>query len=313
MLISVIIPMYNEEEVILKTHERLTQVMGQMGLPYELLYVNDGSRDKTLPMMKDVAEEDSHVRLLSFARNRGHQIAVTAGLDNCVGDAAVIIDADLQDPPEIIPDMVELWQQGYDVVYGKRTFRKGESFLKKLTASMYYKFVSSLSGFAIPRDSGDFRLISRRMVDAMKQMPEHSRYLRGMYAWVGFRQTPIEFVREERFAGETKYTLRKMLKLAADGIFSFSSRPLGIVGGAGAGLIGAGLLYLVVLLVLSLCGVSGLGWQVVVATILAVGGFILCGMGILGAYIARIFEDVQGRPLYFLAEKIGFEEKGEEQ
>lgn len=313
MLLSVIVPMYNEQEVIAKTHERLAQVLSGLGMAYEILYVDDGSRDSTMAIMRKIAQGDSHVRILSFARNRGHQIAVTAGLDACAGDAVVIIDADLQDPPELIPQMVKLWQEGYDVVYGKRSARKGETFLKKLTASAYYRLVSALSGFPIPKDSGDFRLVSRRVVEAMRAMPEHSRYLRGMYAWVGFRQRPLEFVRDERLAGETKYTLRKMLKLAADGIFSFSARPMTLIGVVGSVMLCAGLLYLIILLIVALCGVTGLQWQAVIAVVLSVGGMILLGMGILGAYIARIFEDVKGRPLYFIAERIGFDDKEDKQ
>ncbi len=313
MLLSVVVPMYNEQEVLAETYRRLTNVCASTGFDYELILVDDCSRDRTMDIAREIQGGDARVKLLSVARNGGQMIALTAGIDHAMGDCVFIIDADLQDPPELLFTMLEKWREGYQVVYGKRTRRKGESFLKKLTASVYYRLVSALSGFPIPHDVSDFRLIDRVVADALRRMPEHSRYLRGMIAWIGFRQIPVEFVREERFAGETKYTLKKMLKLAADGIFSFSSRPMALVGALGTLLLLGGLGWLLALLIALCAGLQNLGTQTVIAVVLAVGGAVLCGNSILGAYIGRIFEDVKGRPLYFLKEKIGFDTRQSEE
>lgn len=309
MLVSVVVPMYNEQEVLPETYRRLTAVCRGLEMDYEILLIDDCSRDATMEIARKLQAEDSHIRLLSVARNGGQMVALTAGLDHARGDCALIIDADLQDPPELLPEMLAKWREGYQVVYGRRTRRKGEGILKRASASLYYRIVTGLSGFPIPRDASDFRLIDRVVIDALRAMPEHSRYLRGMIAWIGFRQIPLEFVREERFAGETKYTLKKMLRLAADGIFSFSSRPILFIGALGALLAAGGCGYLLGLLIAAIAGASGLIAQVTIAVILAVGGLILCGMAVLGAYIGRVFEDVKGRPLYFIAEKRGFEEE----
>ncbi len=309
MLLSVIVPMYNEQEVLSETYRRLTAVCQAANCDYELIFVDDASADRTMEIARELQAVDAHVRLLSVARNAGQMIALTAGLDHARGDCAFIIDADLQDPPELLPQMLEKWREGYQVVYGKRIKRKGESFLKKLTASAYYRLVTAVSGFPIPKDTSDFRLIDRVVINALKTMPEHSRYLRGMIAWVGFRQTPVEFVREERFAGETKYTLKKMLRLAADGIFSFSSRPIALVGIVGSVFALGGLCWWLGLLIAFLLGAGALGTQGIIASIIAMGGLILLGIALLGAYIGRIFEDVKARPLYFIAEKRGFEEE----
>ena len=240
-LISVIVPLYNEEEVIGESYRRLTQVMSSMEEDYELIFVNDGSRDKTFDLARGIQEKDPHVVLVDFSRNFGHQMAVSAGLEQARGDAVVIIDADLQDPPELIPKMVEMWRGGAEVVYGKRASRQGETAFKKLTAFCYYRVLDALSGWKIPKDTGDFRLMDRKVADVLRSMPEHNRFLRGMVSWLGFRQVPLEFVREERFAGTTKYPLKKMLKLASDGIVSFSGKPFGIMRVLGGLLLAAGL------------------------------------------------------------------------
>ena len=298
-LISVIVPLYNEEEVIHESYRRLTNVLAAMEDDYELIFVNDGSRDKTFPMAKAIQEKDPRMVLVDFARNFGHQIAVTAGLDQAKGDAVVIIDADLQDPPELIPQMVEMWKNGAEVVYGKRVSRKGETFFKKLTAFAYYRILDALSGWKIPKDTGDFRLMDKKVADVMRSMHEHNRFLRGMVSWVGFRQEPIEFVREERFAGETKYPLKKMLKLATDGIISFSGKPFGIIRAVGGVITAAGMLMLLALLI-ALCFTAVEGWLWVLCAVLATGGLNLLALGICGIYFERMYDELKGRPLYIL-------------
>ena len=303
---SIIIPCYNEQEVLTETHRRLTAVMEEMGESYELVYVNDGSRDNTPAMLNELAAQDPHVRVVHFARNGGHQIAVTAGLDYASGDALVIIDADLQDPPEVIPEMAAKWKEGFEVVYGQRRSRQGESRFKEMTAKAYYKILQKLAGDIFPRDTGDFRLVDRKVADVIRGMPEHSRYLRGMFAWAGFKQTPVLFDRDKRFAGETHYPLKKMIKLAMDGILSFSDKPLtlplvlGFVMTALGGLMG-----LILLILLLFHTQGGLWW--IASLILLSGGAILLCMGIQGRYLARVYEEVKGRPLYVVGDTRGFE------
>lgn len=308
---SVIIPMYNEEEVILESYRRLDNVMRPLGEEYELIFVNDGSRDRTMEIMLDVAKKDSHVKIVDFARNFGHQTAVTAGMKYSSGDAVVIIDADLQDPPELIPGMIEKWKEGYEVVYGKRLKREGETKFKLVTAKAFYKLINSLSGNMIPMDTGDFRLIDRAVVDAMNSMPEHNRFLRGMGSWVGFRQYAYEYKRDERWAGTTKYPLKKMIKLAKDGIISFSSKPLELLSVLGCVSIGVCFLWLLVLIILAICGVFFRQWQLIVAFMGIFAGIILIGMGILGEYIGRIYDEAKGRPLYTVLRTVNFEDKKE--
>lgn len=304
---SVIIPMFNEEEVIAESYKRLTAVMQTLNEPYELLFVNDGSRDKTMEIMKDISAKDSNVKIVEFARNFGHQIAVTAGMHYCSGEAAIIIDADLQDPPEVIPQMIEKWKEGYQVVYGKRLKRKGETFFKLFTAKMFYKVINKLSGNMIPMDTGDFRLIDRCVIDVMNAMPEHNRFLRGMGSWVGFKQYPLEYLRDARWAGETKYPLKKMIKLAKDGIISFSNKPLEFISAIGVGFSGLAAAWLLVLLVLALCGVDFGTWQLIVAFMMLFTGVLLFALGILGEYIGRIYDEAKGRPQYTVLNTYGFE------
>lgn len=302
---SIIIPCYNEQEVIQETHRRLTQVMQGMDGDYELIYVNDGSKDQTPLLLNSLQESDSHVRLVHFARNGGHQIAVSAGIDHASGDALVIIDADLQDPPEVIPQMAAKWREGFDVVYGQRRSRKGESRFKKMTADLYYKMLQKLAGDIFPRNTGDFRLVDRRVADVIRSMPEHARYLRGMFAWAGFKQTPLLFDRDKRFAGQTHYPLKKMLKLAADGIISFSDKPLMLPLVLGVLLGAAGGLGFLVLLILLLCGIpGGMWWLADLMTLLT--ALVLVSLGIEGRYLSRVYEEVKGRPLYVIAETRGF-------
>jgi len=303
---SVIVPCYNEEAVLRETHKRLTQVLTQMGEAYEIVYVNDGSRDATAEILRALAGEDGHVRAVMFARNAGHQLAVTAGLDYACGDAVVIIDADLQDPPEVIPEMAEKWKQGAQVVFGQRKKRAGETAFKKVTASAYYRLLNWLTGGMVPRDTGDFRLVDRQVADAIRGMPEHNRFLRGMFAWVGFRQEAVFYDRDKRFAGETHYPLKKMLKLASDGVFSFSVKPLKAIWGLGLCLLALGGLGLLILLILLLCGVGGGLWWLA-ALMGACTGCVLTALGVVGEYIARIYDESRGRPLYIVAEALGFE------
>lgn len=225
---SIIVPMYNEEAVIEHTYERLKVVMDSAGQPYELIFVNDGSKDRTVELMKRIGDLDPNVRLIDFSRNFGHQIAISAGMDYAQGDAIIVIDADLQDPPEVILDMIDKWKEGFEVVYGRRLKRKGETLFKKLTAMAFYRVLRSMTNVDIPLDTGDFRLIDRKVCDVLRGLKEKNRFVRGLISWIGFRQTSVEYVREERFAGETKYPLRKMIRFALDGITSFSYKPLKI-------------------------------------------------------------------------------------
>jgi polyisoprenyl-phosphate glycosyltransferase len=224
-LISIVIPMYYEQEVAGECYKRVKRVMLENNLKHELIFVNDGSKDRTIDILESIAAEDPCVKIIDFSRNFGHQIAVTAGVNYSLGDMVVIIDADLQDPPELIVDMIDKWHQGYDIVYAKRKKRKGETWFKLTTAKYFYRFLSFMSDVDIPKDTGDFRLMDRKVVESFKAMPERNRFVRGMISWIGFNQTYIEYERDERFAGETKYPLKKMIKFASDGIIAFSSKP----------------------------------------------------------------------------------------
>ncbi len=299
--------MYNEEEVIEETYHRLKNVMDKIGESYELVFVNDGSKDKSAQIISELVKTDENIRLIDFSRNFGHQIAVTAGLDYVQGQAIVIIDADLQDPPEVIPQMLEKWREGYDVVYGKRLKRQGETAFKKASAHVYYRILGALTDGNIPRDTGDFRLIDRKVCEAIKRLPEKNRFLRGMVNWVGFNQVAVEYVRDERWAGETKYPLKKMLKFAADGIFSFTYKPLKLATYIGLFLSVIGFIYLLVVLFQKLFTDTALtGWASIMAVSLVFHGITLVILGIIGEYIGRIYEEVKGRPLYIVKETIGF-------
>lgn len=301
--LSVVIPAYNEEAVLDLFYTRMTEVLDGFGCDYELVFVDDGSADRTWEMLSALAARDRRVIALRFARNFGHQTAVTAGMDAATGDAVVVIDADLQDPPEVIGDMIERWKQGYDVVYGKRLKREGETFFKKFTAAVYYRLLRMMSASEIPLDTGDFRLLDRRVVDAMCSMREHNRFLRGLSAWTGFSQCAVEYVRHERAAGSTKYTLKKMLKLASDGIIGFSSKPLTLSFWTGCGVLGlTGLCMIALLVVQIIRGFALLPW-VLALLFLLVGGLFIAS-GVIGAYIARIYDEVKGRPIYILSEEL---------
>lgn len=301
--LSLIVPVYNEEEVLRASYERMKAAMETTGYPFEILYVNDGSRDRSLDILREIAAQDLRVKALSFSRNFGHQTAVTCGMDAAKGDALIIIDVDLQDPPELIPEMVRRWEQGGEIIYGKRLKREGETLFKKLTAAAYYRLLAWMSAYPIPLDTGDFRLIDRKVADVFLQMREHNRFLRGMSAWMGFRSEPIEYERHERFAGSTKYTLKKMLRLAMDGITGFSDKPLTLPGILGIGIcVTAGLGLIALIVCACTCGAAP--WLWALDGVVLLQGLTLCCMGLQGMYFGRMYDELKGRPLYIVSEKI---------
>ncbi|MFS8603021.1 glycosyltransferase family 2 protein [Priestia megaterium] len=309
---SIVVPVYNEEEVIHETYRRLTEVMRSTKEAYELLFVNDGSRDRTAEIIKEYSEQDPAIVLLDFARNFGHQIAITAGMDYARGEAVVVIDADLQDPPELILEMIEKWKQGFDVVYAKRTKRKGETYFKKQTAAMFYRFLRAMTDIDIPLDTGDFRLLDRKVCNQMNSIQEKNRFVRGLVSWVGFKQIAVEYERDERLAGESKYPLKKMLKLSMDGITSFSYKPLKLASYAGVTLSGIGFIYLLVVLYLKLFTESTItGWSSLIVIQLFFSGIMLIILGMIGEYIGRIYDETKNRPLYIVREKYQFETRKE--
>jgi len=306
---SVVVPAYNEESLIEESYRRLKKVMDSINEPYELIFVNDGSFDRTLEILMRICENDKNVKLISFSRNFGHQTAITAGMDNAKGDAVIVIDADLQDPPEVILKMIEKWKEGYDVVYGKRAKRNGESFFKLFTAKVFYRLLKSLTNVDIPVDTGDFRLIDRKVCDvmnSMKSIKEKNRYIRGLISWVGFKQIGVDYIRDPRLAGETKYTLKKMLKLAMDGITSFSYAPLKLPLYIGAFLVAASVLYFIVGAVLKITGITISIWNAAIALNILLSGINFAVLGVFGEYIGRIYDEVRDRPLYIVAKKVGF-------
>lgn len=311
MLLSVIVPCYNEESVLKQTHQRLTSVLGQIpDLAYELIYVNDGSTDHTMEILAQLQASDESVRVLNLSRNFGHQVAVTAGLENAAGDAVVVIDADLQDPPEVIPAMIEQWREGYHVAYGERAERAGETGFKLWTAKAFYRLINRLSDTKIPLDAGDFRLMDRRVVDVLLMMPERDRFLRGMVSWVGFRQIAVPYRREARYAGASKYPLLKMIGFAADGIISFSLLPLKLAiwsGFIAIWLAIAGILMAIIVRLYKLYDINlGRGWASIFVAVLFMGGVQLVFLGIIGEYLGRIYTEVKRRPLYVVQERLGF-------
>jgi glycosyltransferase involved in cell wall biosynthesis len=314
MLLSVIIPCFNEELVIRETHGRLTGVLGGLqGVDYELIYVDDGSRDETPRVLGELQSVDERVRVIRLSRNFGHQIAVTAGLESASGDAAVIIDADLKDPPEVITEMVERWREGYHVVYGVRVERSGETRFKLWTAKTFYRLINRLSETEIPRDTGDFRLMDRKVLDVLLAMPERDRFLRGMISWIGFRQTPVHYKREPRLRGTSKYPLMKMIRFATDGILSFSIIPLKLAiwtGFAAIGLAIMGIILAVLERVYRLYDINlGRGWASLFIAVLFMGGVQLLTLGIIGEYLGRIYTEVKRRPLYVVQERLGFDKQ----
>ena len=306
--VSIVIPCYNEEGNLWETHRRVTQALSQADVDYEIVYVDDGSRDATPGMLRDLQAHDARVRVIYLSRNFGHQFAVTAGLAHAGGDAAIIMDADLQDPPEVAIEMIQRWQEGYDVVYGVRTDREGETRFKLITATMFYRLIRWLSDTEIPLDTGDFRLLDRKVVDAIVAMPERDRFVRGMVSWAGYRQIGVPYRRAARFAGETKYPFPKMVRFALDGILSFSVKPLRLstlMGFVSAGLALTGILYALGIRLFTQRWVTG--WTALIIAILFLGGAQLISLGIIGEYIGRLYGEAKRRPLYLVRETLGLE------
>ncbi len=306
-LLSLIVPVFNEEEVLPVSYARMSAAMQALtGYDYEIIYVNDGSRDGTMKQLRAIAKEHKEVRVISFSRNFGHQLAVTAGMDNARGDALIIIDADLQDPPEVIAELVKAWENGADIAYGKRLKREGETVFKKLTAFCYYRLLNAMSAYPIPLDTGDFRLLDKKVADVFLEMREHNRFLRGMSGWMGFDAVPVEYVRHERQAGKTKYTLKKMLRLAFDGILGFSYKPMSLALYAGAALGVTGMLGLIALIIIA-ATIGCAPWLWAVDGLVLINALTLAAIGVQGAYLNRIYDEVRGRPLYIAAETINLD------
>ncbi len=308
--ISIVIPMYYEQEVATECYNRVTSVCKNIAdYEYEIIFVNDGSKDKTLEILESIAKQNKAVKIISFSRNFGHQAAVTAGLKFVTGDAIVIIDADLQDPPELIPEMLNLWEQGNEVIYGKRKEREGESKFKLLTASMFYKTLNALSDVEIPENTGDFRLVDRKVVDVVNALPEHNKFLRGLFSWVGFKQYEYEYNRKERFAGKTKYPLKKMLKLASDGIISFSTKPLKLLAGLGIFSILISIAILIYALISYAFDLNNLtaGWTSLMVAITFFAGVQLLSIWIMSEYIGRIYDETKNRPQYIIDKMINID------
>lgn len=309
VLCSVVVPVYNEEAVVQETYSRLKSVMDKLDEPYELIFINDGSKDKTAEIIYGICNLDHNVKFINFSRNFGHQTAVTAGMDYAIGDTVVLIDADLQDPPELIPEMLQKWREGYDVVYGIRIRRKGETLFKKITAKFFYRLLNGLTEVEIPVDTGDFRLVDRKICDELKRVNEKSRYIRGLISWLGFKQTGINYVRDKRFAGETKYPLKKMLRYAFDGITSFSYKPLKIASYFGGIISFLSFAYLLVVIYQRLFTEKTItGWASTLAVSLFFNGIVLIILGIMGEYIGRIYDEAKGRPLYIVKETKNIDE-----
>ena len=308
---SVVIPCYNEQAVLPESYARISRVMQTHFQHYELVFINDGSADATWPILQKLSREDTHVKVLSFSRNFGHQAAVSAGLARCSGAVAIIIDADLQDPPELIPDMVALHlNDPCEVVYAVRKSRQGESFFKKFTAKLFYRTINYLSEVPLPLDTGDFRLIDRKVIDAFNQMPERNKYIRGLISWVGFRQLPIYYERSVRFAGETKYSLGKMLRFARTSLLYFSNKPLRIASSAGIAAVVISLLLALWVLYTLVFEPARLvqGWASIIIVVLFFGGVQMLTIGILGEYLSSIFNEIKGRPEYIVQTALNFDQ-----
>jgi glycosyltransferase involved in cell wall biosynthesis len=308
--ITIIAPVYNEEPVLHELYKRVSTVMDRHDESWELLLVDDGSRDRSAAIIAELNAQDSRVKGISFSRNFGFQEAVTAGMDYSSGDAVVLTDADLQDPPEVIPEMIAKWHEGYDVVYGVRTEREGETWFKLITAKMFYRIIHRITSVNIPLDTGDFRLMDRRVVDAIGQMHERNRFLRGMVPWVGYKQTGVYFKRDPRFAGEAKYSsVRRMFRFAMNAITSFSYVPLQLATYLGFAIAGLTALAIIIVIFLRLFSVHALeGQATTLVTVLFLGGVQLISLGIIGEYLGRIYDEVKGRPLYLIQDKWGLDE-----
>ena len=308
MLITVIAPFYNEADTVTEFYRRLRKTLQKLpDFNFELIFINDGSSDETLPQLIKLQSKDNRIKLINFSRNFGHQAAIIAGIRHASGDAAIIIDSDLQDPPELIPDMIQKWFDGWDVIYGKRKKRKGEGLIKKFTAYLYYRFINFLSEVEIPKDTGDFRLIDKKVINVIKSLEEYNVYLRGLVSWTGFKQCAIEYVREKRYGGKSKYSLKKMLNLAFDGITSFSTRPLRLALQLGTFSIFVGLALVIYTLVNKFINPEVIikGWSSLLITIVFFGGIQLFTIGIIGEYVGKIYKETKKRPLYIIKERLG--------
>jgi glycosyltransferase involved in cell wall biosynthesis len=307
VLYSAIIPVYNEAEVVPALYWRLTRIMEGLGELYEIIFVDDGSRDDSPALLRELWEKDTRVKFLSLSRNFGHQIAITAGLDHSSGQAVIVMDADLQDPPELIPQLIEQWRKGFDLVFAVRQQRRGDGLFKRATAALFYRIFRYLSATDIPMDAGDFRLMSRRAVEALKVIRERNRFIRGLAGWIGFPQTSVPFVRDVRQAGETKYSLKTMVRFAFNGIISFSLVPLQLAGYFGFVVSATSFVYLAYAVWLKLfTDRVVLEWTSVMVAMLFLGGVQLISLGIIGEYFGRIYEEVKQRPLYIIGEAKGF-------
>jgi dolichol-phosphate mannosyltransferase len=307
-----VVPCANEQEVLHETNRRLVSLLESLPMDFEIVYVDDGSSDATPIILQELQAADDRLRVVRLSRNFGHQVAITAGLEYAAGDAVVVIDADLQDPPEVISEFVRRWQEGYDVAYGVRSEREGETAFKLWTATLFYRFINRLSDTHIPLDTGDFRLMDRAVVQALLAMPERDRFVRGMVSWLGFSQVAVPYRRARRLAGVTKYPLVKMLRFATDGILSFSILPLRLATWMGLGACGVALLGVLNAAVERFFGqILVKGWTATLTAVLFVGGIQLVCLGILGEYVGRVYGEAKRRPLYVIREKLGFETKGQ--
>jgi len=300
-MLSIIIPAYNEEEVLEEFYRRISDSLLNIDLPYELIFVNDGSRDRTLSLLTNLSQQDERVVVIDLSRNFGKEIAVSAGIDFARGEAVVIIDADLQDPPEVIPELIEQWRNGYDNVYARRSSRDGESIIKKITSYLFYRVIGGMTHIDIPADTGDFRLLSRRAVDALKQLPERNRFMKGLYSWIGFPSIAVNYRRDPRYAGTTKWNYWKLWNFALEGITSFTEVPLKLASYVGGLIAFAAFCYGMYIIVNTLYfGNDVPGYPSLIVTILFLGGIQLIFIGILGEYLGRAFAEVKQRPLYFI-------------
>ncbi|MBN1799750.1 MAG: glycosyltransferase family 2 protein [Spirochaetales bacterium] len=306
VIYSVVVPVYNEEEVVAESVKRLTAVMNSTKKNYELIFVNDGSRDNTKKLLQGIRDKNKKLKIIDFSRNFGHQIAITAGMDYAEGEAVLIIDADLQDPPEVMLEMIKKWEQGYDVVYGKRKKRKGETIFKLMTAKVFYRFLSGMTQIKIPKDVGDFRLLDRKVCDAMCRIHERNRFVRGLISWAGYNQAEVPYVREKRYAGKTKYPFIKMIRFALNAIVSFSYKPLRLASLLGVLVSLGGFGYLIYVIFQFFNGETVPGWTSLISLSLIFNGIILMILGIIGEYIGRIYDESKARPLYLINELIGF-------
>ena len=298
--LSVVIPIFNEEMNLVPMNNRIVAAIAPLQLQYEIIYINDGSKDRSLPIILGLSEDNSSVKYIDFSRNFGHQIAISAGLEHALGESIVIMDGDGQDPPELIPELLTKAKEGFEVVYAKRKKRKGESFLKKITAKLFYRFLANITQIEIPLDTGDFRLIDQKVQKVLLKMPEQHKYLRGQIAWIGFNSTFVEYDREERMGGSTKFTYSKMMRFATDGISGFSNWPLKVATMLGFAVSGIAFILILYSLYQKFFGYTEVGWTSLHISVLFLGGVQLLGIGILGEYLGRVSENVKNRPTYIV-------------